>query len=105
MVNNTGGKRGQKTRQAGKQSRRKGSKMRRKCVVNNRGGKRGFPKPHGFAGNGEEEASRGCFTCHLRDEGWGESSICVNKEQAKSAHSASQSGHVGGRLSITEKLS
>ena len=28
-------------------------------MVNNRGGKRGFPKPHGFAGNGAEEASRG----------------------------------------------
>jgi len=45
------------------------------------------------------------FACHLRGEGWGESSICVNKEQAKSAHSASQSGHVGGIRSMTGKPS
>ena len=30
---------------------------------------------------------------HLRDGGWGESSICVNKDEAKNAHDASQSQH------------
>ena len=41
---------------------------------------------------------------HLRDGGWGESSICVNKDEAKNAHDVSQSQHVGGRLGMDQRL-
>ena len=41
---------------------------------------------------------------HLRDGGWGESRICVNKDEAKNAHSASQSERVGGRLGMERRL-
>ena len=41
---------------------------------------------------------------HLRDGGWGESSICVNEDEAKNAHDASQSQHGGGRLGKERRL-
>ena len=41
---------------------------------------------------------------HSHDEGWGESSIRLKEDEARIAHSASQSEHVGGRLGMERRL-